>query len=108
MIAVLQADSPPARRPDASSRAFGLNRKRAGRSSLLAVATTEEIVYHEGVRTMTQQLAQLDELRTRASFLLAANGVIAGFLGVVATRHGVGGFGGFPIVAFIVAAMCCI
>lgn len=46
--------------------------------------TTEELVYTESVRAITQQEAALDSLRTRIGTLLAAASVITAFLGTAA------------------------
>lgn len=47
-------------------------------------ATTEELVYTESVRAITQQEAALDSLRARTGTLLAAASLITAFLGTAA------------------------
>lgn len=65
---------------------------------------TEEIVYQESVRAVEQQSSTLDELRTRAAVLLAANGVTSGFFASSRLPGGVGTFGGFAIFGAAVSA----
>jgi hypothetical protein len=70
--------------------------------------TTEEIVYDQAVRAVDQQVRQLDELRTRASIILAASGVSTGFLGRTAVERGLGLFGYFAMLGFVASALACV
>jgi hypothetical protein len=57
-------------------------------SDLLAGDGTEEIVYRESVRAITEQEAALDGLRARTGTLLAAASLTTGFIGAQALgRH---------------------
>jgi hypothetical protein len=66
--------------------------------------STAQIIYGEAVRAIGQQLRQLEELRTRASYLLTGNGLISAFLGIRALKDGTGGLAVFAIIAFAVSA----
>jgi hypothetical protein len=70
--------------------------------------STAEIVYDQAVRAVDQQVQQLDELRNRTAVVLAASGVITGFLGRAAIENGLGPFGFLAIVAFVFSALLCI
>src|SRR5437899_1308463 len=68
-----------------------------------SAGTTAGIVYEQAVRAVEQQARQLDELRTRTSVVLAAAGVVTGFLGGAAVKAGLGAFGYFAVASFVVA-----
>jgi hypothetical protein len=70
--------------------------------------STSEIVYEQAVRAVEQQVRQLDELRTRAAVILAASGVVTGFLGRTPVESGLGPFGYLAIAAFAVSALACV
>jgi hypothetical protein len=70
--------------------------------------TTSEIVYDQAVRAISQQFDQLDELRARSATILAASGIVTGFLGDTAVKGGVDGWSGLAIFAFVVSAGCCV
>ena len=70
--------------------------------------STSEVVYEQAVRAVEQQVRQVDELRSRAAIILAASGVVTGFLGRSAVEAGPGPFGFLAIVAFVVSALATI
>lgn len=69
--------------------------------------STSEIVYDQAVRAVEQQVKQLDELRTRTAVVLAASGVVTGFLGRTAIEAGLGPFGYCAVAAFALSALGC-
>jgi hypothetical protein len=70
--------------------------------------STSEIIYNQAERAVSHQVGQLDELRTRAAVILAASGVVTGFLGRAVVEKGVGPFGYFAILLFLLSALACI
>src|SRR5688572_15889099 len=70
--------------------------------------TTSEIVYDQAERAVSQQVRQVDELRSRAAIVLAASGVVTGFLGRAAVDDGLGPFGGLAVLFFLASALASI
>lgn len=67
--------------------------------------TTAGVVYEQAARAIEQQSRQLDELRSRTAVILAAAGVVTGFLGGPDAKSGLGAFGYLALAAFVVAAL---
>jgi hypothetical protein len=72
--------------------------------------TTEEIVYGEAIRAITEQQGVLDGLRSRTGILLAAASIVTSFLGGEALReesaiHGLEWFGLGSFAAVTVLSM---
>jgi hypothetical protein len=70
--------------------------------------STSEVVYEQAVRAVEQQVHQLDELRNRTSVVLAASGVITGFLGRGAVERGLEAWGYCALAAFVTSALACV
>jgi hypothetical protein len=65
--------------------------------------SVEEVIYDDMARAIDRQSRAVDECRNRASIVIAANGVTAGFLATVAIKDGLGCFAYFAI---IMTALC--
>jgi hypothetical protein len=68
----------------------------------------QALVYNEAVRTLEQQQAVIESIRTRAGILLSAAAIATAFLsGIVVTKHRLDVLGWLATVAFVgVVGLC--